>query len=116
MACYAGAVSSIPGSGRSPGEEIGNPPQYSCLGNTMDRGSWRATDHGVSRVRHNLATQPPQKESGLPAAMASKDREAISDLISRAAFIRKWDMWRESSKKEIFLGLRVNYFWDSGFP
>ena len=82
----------------------------------MDRRSWRATDHGVSRVTHDLATQPPQKESGLPAAMASKDRDVISDLISGAAFIRKWDIWRESSKKEIFLRLRVNYFWDSGFP
>ena len=34
---------SIPGSGRSPGEGNGNPLQYSCLGNPMDRGAWRAT-------------------------------------------------------------------------
>ena len=37
----------IPGPGRSPGEENGNPLQYSCLGNPMDRGAWRATVHGV---------------------------------------------------------------------
>ena len=42
-------VGSIPGSGRSPGGENGNPIQYSCLENTMDRGSWRATAHRVSR-------------------------------------------------------------------
>ena len=38
----------IPGSRRSPGEINGTPLQYSCLGNPMDRGSWRATVHGVS--------------------------------------------------------------------
>ena len=37
----------IPGSGRSPGEGNGNSLQYSCLGNLMDRGAWKATDHGV---------------------------------------------------------------------
>ena len=36
----AGDLGSIPGSGRSPGEENGNPPQYSCLENPMDRGAW----------------------------------------------------------------------------
>ena len=35
----------IPGSGRSPGEGLGNPLQYSCLENPMDRGGWRATVH-----------------------------------------------------------------------
>jgi len=38
---------SIPGSGRSPGEGNGNTLQYSCLGNPMDRGTWRAIIHGV---------------------------------------------------------------------
>ena len=40
---------SIPGSGRSPGGGHGHPPQYSCLENSMDRGAWRATVHGVTR-------------------------------------------------------------------
>ena len=47
-ACNAGDPGSIPGSGRSPGEENGNPLQYSCLGNPMDRGTWWATVHGVT--------------------------------------------------------------------
>ena len=42
-------VGSIPGSGRVPGEENGNPLQYSCLGNPMDRGAWWATVHGVTK-------------------------------------------------------------------
>ena len=39
----------IPGSGRSPGEGNGYPLQHSCLGNSMDRGAWRATVHGVMK-------------------------------------------------------------------
>ena len=42
-------VDSVPGSGRSSGEGNGNPLQYSCLGNPMDRGAWRATVHEVSK-------------------------------------------------------------------
>ena len=45
----AGDVGSIPGLGRSPGEGNGNPVQYSCLENPMDRGAWRATVHGVTK-------------------------------------------------------------------
>ena len=41
-------LGSIIGSGRSPGEENGNPLQYSCLENPMDRGTWQATVHGVT--------------------------------------------------------------------
>ena len=47
-ACNAGDPCLIPGLGRSPGEENGNPTQYSCLENPMDRGAWRATAHGVA--------------------------------------------------------------------
>ena len=42
----AGDVGSISGLGRSSGEGNGNPLQYSCLGNPMDRGVWQATVHG----------------------------------------------------------------------
>ena len=45
----AGDMSWIPGWGRCLGEGNGNPLQYSCLGNPMDRGSWQATVHGVPR-------------------------------------------------------------------
>ena len=52
----SGDVSSIPGSGRSPGEGNGNPLQYSCLGDPMDRGAWQ-TPWGCKRVGHDLATK-----------------------------------------------------------
>ena len=45
----AGDMGSIPASGRSPGEDNGNALQYSCLGNAMDRGAWRAIVHGVTK-------------------------------------------------------------------
>ena len=47
--CNAGDLSSIPGSGRSPGEENGNPLQYSCLDNSKDREVWWATVHGDAK-------------------------------------------------------------------
>ena len=63
-ACNAGDPGSIPGSGSSPGEGNGNPLQYSCLENRMDRGAWRATAQGLAKSRTRLsdlhiACQPP---------------------------------------------------------
>ena len=53
-ACQAGDAGSVPGLGRSRGEGNGNPLQYSCLGDPMDRGAWWSIVHGVAK-RH---TQP----------------------------------------------------------
>ena len=47
--CNAGDQSSIPASGRSPGEGNGYPLQYSCLENSMNRGAWQTTVHGVAK-------------------------------------------------------------------
>ena len=47
--CQAGDAGSIPGLGRFPGERNGNPRQYSCLENPMDKGAWWATIHGVAK-------------------------------------------------------------------
>ena len=58
-ACNAGEAGLSFGSKRSPGEGNGNPLQYSCLENPMDREAWGATVYGVARVGHNLATKPP---------------------------------------------------------
>ena len=50
----AGDPGSIPRSGRYPGEGNGNPLQYSCLENLMDRGAWQTTVHRIARVGHDL--------------------------------------------------------------
>ena len=52
-ACNAEDPGSKPGLGRSSGEGNGNPLQYSCLGNPVDRGAWWATVHGITGVRRD---------------------------------------------------------------
>jgi len=55
---------STPGLGRSPGEGHGNPLQYSCLENPMDRGAWWATVHGITKSQTQLkqfSTQAPKE-------------------------------------------------------
>ena len=57
-ACAAGAAGDsglIPGWGRLPREENSKPLQYSCLGNSMDRGDWWATVHGVAKNQTQLS-------------------------------------------------------------
>ena len=55
-ACNAVDKGSIPGSGRSPGEENGSPLQCSCLENPMDRGAWWATVHEVAKGLKQFST------------------------------------------------------------
>ena len=55
-ACSAGDWGLIPGSGRSPGEGNGNPLQYSCLENSMDRGVWLVSVHEVAKSRTQLVS------------------------------------------------------------
>ena len=57
----AGDAGLIAGSGRSPGEGKGNPFQYFCLGNPVNRGSWRATVHGVTKSQTRLITHAHTK-------------------------------------------------------
>ena len=54
-ACNAGDLSPILGMGRSPREGNGNPLQYSCLENSMDREAWQATVHGVTKGQTRLS-------------------------------------------------------------
>ena len=60
--CNAGDLNLTPGWGRSPGEGSGNPLQYCCLGNPMDREAWQAAvPWGCKRARHVLATKQQAK-------------------------------------------------------
>ena len=58
----------IPGSGRSPGEGHGNPLQYSCLENPMDRGAWQAAVHGVAQNRTQLKRLSTHQHGGSEVA------------------------------------------------
>ena len=77
-ACNAGDLGSIPGLGRSAGEGNGNPLQYSCLENPMDRGASWAIVHGVSRVRHDLATKPPNLIKQNLVCTRNQEKEAVT--------------------------------------
>ena len=57
LACNVAAPGSIPGVGRSPGEGNGNPLQYSCLENSIDRGAWRATVHRITKSWTQLSDE-----------------------------------------------------------
>ena len=60
-ACNAGDPGLIPGLRQFPEEGNGNPLQYSCLENPMDRGAWKATVDRVTRVGRDLVTKPPHR-------------------------------------------------------
>ena len=75
----AGDPGLIPGLGGSPGGGNGNPLQYSCLGNAMDRGAWRATVHSVAKVwtRLNRETGFPDSSVGKESACNAGDPRSI---------------------------------------
>ena len=60
-----GNASWIPGSGRSPGKGNGNPLQYSCLGDSMEREAWWATFHGVTKESNMIPTKQQQQPKSL---------------------------------------------------
>ena len=64
-ALNAGNLGSLPGLGRSPGEGLGNPLQYSCLEHPMGRGAWKATVHGVAKEL-GTTDQLKQQQARLP--------------------------------------------------
>ena len=70
----AGDMGSIPGSGKSPEEGNGNPLQYSCQGNPMDRGVWWAiySPWGHKGVGHDLATK--QQQNNILPSISKKSR------------------------------------------
>ena len=70
----AGDLGSIPGSGRSPAEGNGNPLQYSCLGNLMDRGAWRATVHGVTKNQTRLSMRAESSSLQTVSSAVAWDR------------------------------------------
>ena len=102
--CNAGDTDSTPGSVRAPAEENGNPFSYSCLENPMDRGAWWATVHGVTRVKHDLATKPPPPlEQLLLANYATVSPHIFLELMCRQLPLRKLN--QSHLRKNILTGL-----------
>ena len=89
----AGDLSSIPGSGRFPGEGNGNPLQYSCLDNPLDGGAWcRLPSMGLQRVRHDWATS--LHFTSLQWHLANVRRYKLSWLLrSKCLFKLPWELF-----------------------
>ena len=96
-ACNAGDQGLIPGSGRPPGEGNSNPLKYSCLKNSMDRGAWRATVHGVTKSQiwlSDLITLPL-------FASLSKEKEImgiVGPLMDQNLVV--WSRWWVSERSK----------------
>ena len=95
--CWLGVrdAGSIPGWGRSPGEGTGNPLQYSCLENPMDRGAWQATVHSVTQSQTRLKRLStayksyPLFSSYMPPKSISKAQSHISPSLFFPKFHNK---------------------------
>ena len=82
-----GDTGSIPGLGRFLGGENGNPLQYSCLGNPMNRGAWLAIVCGIVRVGHNLATKTTDRVWVITFLVKSLLFEARTSCRSKATLM-----------------------------
>ena len=84
--CSAGDLGLIPELGRSPRGGHGNPLQYSCLENPMDRGAWRATAHRVTESRTRLKRHSMHTcmhiQNGLEGGMIKDAKRPIRSLLS----------------------------------
>ena len=85
----AGDTGSIPGLGRCPGEGNGHPLQYSCLENSMDRGAWQATVHGVTKSWTRLGN------SRTATATNKAEENGYKVIFNVFLFLFVWVFWRE---------------------
>ena len=84
-ACNAGDADLIPGSGRSPGRGNGNPLQYSCLENPIDKGAWQATVHGVTNCWTRLKQLSIHTVSNIISCF-----QFFKGYISNLNLLEKW--------------------------
>ena len=86
-ACSEGDVGLIPGSGRSPGKGHGNPLQYSCLENPMDRGAWQDTVYRVPKSQTGLSDYtftfflPPPHHSSVKSLFSLPSLEGVASIL-----------------------------------
>ena len=100
--CNAGDPASIPGLGRSSGEGNGNPLQYSCLKNSMDRGAWQATVHRVAKLdtTERLILSFSQLTYRLPRSRANHlvggqgvEASLIAQLVKNPPAVQETPVW-----------------------
>ena len=96
-ACSVGDPGSIPGSGRSPGEGNGNPLQYPCLKNSMERGVWQAAVHDVARVGSDLVTKPPPRYFSL---VSPQQVQIVVQLLSVILGQNNWPKHKLNAEHE----------------
>ena len=103
---------SITGSGRSPGVENGNPVQYSCLENSMERGAWQGTVHGVAKSRTRLSEQCPDMTllpGGRDASPGSWGPHL--SLMGPWAISEGWVMGAAPTACTSFFFLKIYFLW-----
>ena len=112
-----GDSGSIPGSGRSPGGEHGNPPQYSCLENLLDRGAWRAIVHGILQERIlEWAAMLPSRGSSQPRGPTRVScivSESEVKLLSRVQLFGT--PWTVAYQAPLSMGFSRQEYW-GGLP
>ena len=97
-----GHVGLISGSGRSLGVGNGNPLQYSCLENSMDRGDWQATVHGVTKSQTRLSMHAYQVQLSKFRNLSRKlfwrklPRVERTDSTFHSDFLLLWDLFQSS--------------------
>ena len=111
-----GDTSSLPVSERSPGEGNGNPLEYSCLGNPMDRGAWQATVHGVAKesdTTEHTHVMKGMKESGLLSCHANQClcRWYLAPFLSSCGTLGLWEPVQECADTLVSgIGLSGKFF------
>ena len=103
-ACNAQDPGSIPGLGRSPGEENDCPLQYSCLENSMDRGTWRATVHGVTKSWTWQLTHGYTSSRHLPSynPTESRKKEEPHQILATLLLIKEEKFHRTPPPQHLF--------------
>ena len=94
-----GDLGLIPGSRRSPGAGNGNPLQYPCLENSINREAWRAQSMGLQRVRHNWATKHTQERWRKTVRIMRDRRKGKRHWCWKPSFSVHWcrtECWRLS--------------------
>ena len=92
-ACNIRDLGSIPGSVRSPGEGNGYPLQYSYLENSIDRGGWQATVHGLQRVRHDRSNSHSFKLLRLVEVIKGVGEDGEEGSVQIFGMLKDLELW-----------------------